>query len=67
MIQNLRNLLRNHQKYIAGQYAEDEKYAHPAQEQFLAEMNALLVRDAEEYYRTMMAYDAKSWNLRLVL
>lgn len=30
----------------------------------MAEMNALVVRDAEEYYRTMMTEDAKSWNLR---
>lgn len=27
-------------------------------------MNALVVRDAEEYYRTMMEEDAISWNLR---
>lgn len=32
----------------------------------MAEMNALVVRDAEEYYRTMMAEDTKSWNLRCV-
>lgn len=66
VIQNLHNLLCNHEKYIAEQYAEDGKYGHPAQEQFVAEMNALVVRDAEEYYRTMMSEDTKSWNLRSV-
>lgn len=30
----------------------------------MAEMNALVVRDAEEYYRTMMSEDTLSWNLR---
>lgn len=39
---------------------------HPALEQFVAEMNALLVRDAEEYYRAMMQEDPKSWNIRSV-
>lgn len=39
---------------------------HPALEQFVAEMNALLVRDAEEYYRAMMHEDSKSWNIRSV-
>lgn len=32
--------------------------------QFHAEMNALLVRDAESYYRTMFRGRVKSWNLR---
>ena len=31
---------------------------------FLAEQNATVVRDAEEYYRTMFAGPAPSWNLR---
>ncbi|KAA8895954.1 hypothetical protein FN846DRAFT_817669 [Sphaerosporella brunnea] len=31
---------------------------------FEAEMNALTVRDAEKYYRTMMREDEKSWNIR---
>lgn len=30
----------------------------------MAETNALVVRDAEEYYRTMLTHDTKSWNLR---
>jgi erythromycin esterase-like protein len=33
-------------------------------EQFHAEMNALVVRDAEAYYRTMFRGRIKSWNLR---
>ncbi|KAI0815276.1 hypothetical protein BC629DRAFT_1645253 [Irpex lacteus] len=64
VIQNLHKLLRNHQRYIAEQYSKHGQYEHPSQEQFMAEMNALVVRDAEEYYRTMMAEDTKSWNLR---
>ena len=32
----------------------------------MAEMNALFVKDAEEYYRTMMTEDVLSWNLRCV-
>ena len=32
----------------------------------MAEMNALVVRDAEEYYRLMMTEDAVTWNLRYV-
>lgn len=43
---------------------EDGRYGHPAEEQFMAEMNALVVRDAEEYYRMMMQEDSTSWNLR---
>ena len=31
---------------------------------FDAEQNARLVRDAEEYYRTMMKHDVSSWNIR---
>ncbi|KAI0094600.1 hypothetical protein BDY19DRAFT_982048 [Irpex rosettiformis] len=64
VIRNLHDLLRNHQRYIAEQFEKDGQFGHPAQEQFMAEMNALVVRDAEEYYRTMMAEDTKSWNLR---
>ncbi len=39
----------------------------PREEQFVAEMNALVVKDAEEYYRTMMTEDVLSWNLRSVI
>ena len=31
---------------------------------FFAEQNALLVRDAEEYYQQMYRADVSSWNLR---
>jgi len=66
VIQTLRNLLCNHQRYIEEQFSVEERSVggHPAEEQFMAEMNALLVRDAEEYYRTMMKENAISWNLR---
>jgi len=35
-----------------------------AEEYFSAEMNALVVRDAEHYYRTMLQANVSSWNLR---
>jgi len=34
------------------------------EEAWVAKMNALLVKDAEEYYRCMMQEDVKTWNLR---
>ena len=63
-IQNLHDLLHNSQKYLEDRFSEAGQYWHPSQEQFMAEMNALVVRDAEEYYRTMINEDVKSWNLR---
>jgi erythromycin esterase-like protein len=36
----------------------------PEDDRFVAEMNALTVKDAEKYYRTMMREDTKSWNIR---
>ncbi|KAI0932398.1 hypothetical protein AcV7_000486 [Taiwanofungus camphoratus] len=62
VISNLKNLVANHQRYI-----EEHGLGgggDPAEEQFFAEMNALVVKDAEEYYRTMMTQDVLSWNLR---
>lgn len=38
--------------------------AHARSEAFSAEQNALLVRNAERYYRTMFGNDESSWNLR---
>lgn len=61
VILNLRNLLHNRKKYIEEQGQAD---GHPAEQHFVAEMNAIVVRDAEEYYRTMMSEDTLSWNLR---
>ena len=37
---------------------------HTAEDQFKAEMNALVSRETEEYYRTMLDRDGESWNLR---
>jgi erythromycin esterase-like protein len=37
---------------------------HDRSEAFSAEQNALLVRDAERYYRMMFERDESSWNLR---
>lgn len=38
--------------------------AHDRSEAFSAEQNAVLVRDAERYYRTMFEENESSWNLR---
>jgi erythromycin esterase-like protein len=46
-----------------GQYARLES-GQSADEYFFAEQNARLVRNAEEYYRTMFRGRAESWNLR---
>ena len=35
-----------------------------AEEYFSAEQNAVVVRNAEQYYRTMLQADVSSWNLR---
>ncbi|OCH96563.1 hypothetical protein OBBRIDRAFT_799798 [Obba rivulosa] len=64
VILNLQHLLKNRQKYIDEQMTHGGGFAHPAEEQFVAEMNALVVKDAEEYYRTMLTEDVQSWNLR---
>ena len=47
----------------AGEYAQrDGRVA--SDEQFYAEQNARLIKDAEQYYRSMFAGRAQSWNLR---
>jgi erythromycin esterase-like protein len=41
------------------------RYEHDGREDhFNAEQNALVIRNAEHYYRTMVRGDASSWNLR---
>ena len=41
------------------------KYEHDGREEFFnAEQNALVARNAERYYRTMVRGDAQSWNVR---
>jgi erythromycin esterase-like protein len=41
------------------------KYEHDGREEFFnAEQNALVARNAERYYRTMVRGDAASWNVR---
>ncbi|KAH9946833.1 hypothetical protein B0H21DRAFT_741928 [Amylocystis lapponica] len=65
VIANLKRLLMNRQKYLEEQHAGvDSHYGHLGEDQFVAEMNALVVKDAEEYYRTMLTEDERSWNLR---
>ncbi|TFK83604.1 hypothetical protein K466DRAFT_589596 [Polyporus arcularius HHB13444] len=63
VIENLKALLRDHHRIIEQEMAETND-GRPREEQFVAEMNALVVKDAEEYYRTMMTEDVLSWNLR---
>ncbi|KAI0639240.1 hypothetical protein C8Q77DRAFT_1044978 [Trametes polyzona] len=63
VIDNLKSLLRDRHKIIEKEMGKNP-FSHPHEEQFMAEMNALVVRDAEEYYRTMMTEDVLSWNLR---
>ena len=47
----------------AGEYLRRDGLA-AEDEQFFAEQNAAVVADSEEYYRTMFADHAGSWNLR---
>ena len=47
----------------AGEYARRDGRLEP-DAQFYAEQNALLVRNAEHYYRAMFASRVDSWNLR---
>jgi erythromycin esterase-like protein len=58
VITQLVELTRNASSYALrdGRLAEDDY--------FYAEQNAQLVRDAEEYYRTMYRAEVSSWNLR---
>ncbi|KDQ63837.1 hypothetical protein JAAARDRAFT_148566, partial [Jaapia argillacea MUCL 33604] len=62
----LQSLLANGQSYISSQLAspEHKRLSHPEEEQFVAEMNALVVKNAEEYYRRMMSEYVATWNLR---
>ncbi|KAI1797722.1 hypothetical protein LXA43DRAFT_1070574 [Ganoderma leucocontextum] len=65
VINNLKMLLLNRQTSLAKRCHATRTGIHPQKEQFVAEMNALVVEDAEEYYRTMMTEDVRSWNLRI--
>jgi len=58
VVAQLVELRRQAEAYLRrdGWVAEDE--------QFYAEQNAVLVRDAEEYYHQMYRADVSSWNLR---
>jgi erythromycin esterase-like protein len=58
VISQLVELRRNAAQYRKG----DRRLA--ADELFCAEQNALVVRNAEEYYRTMFNQQVSSWNLR---
>ena len=46
-------------RQTAGNYPQDGREAH-----FNAEQNALVVRNAEHYYRTMVRGGRESWNIR---
>ncbi len=58
VVAQLLELRRNSEAYLRrdGWIAEDE--------QFVAEQNARVVRDAEEYYHQMYRAEVSSWNLR---
>ncbi len=58
VVETLTDLRRRSESYVHldGVVAEDEY--------FYAEQNARVAKDAEEYYRTMLASDVSSWNLR---
>jgi erythromycin esterase-like protein len=58
VVAQLVHLRRNANDYLRsnGALAEDEL--------FFAEMNAMVVRDAEEYYQQMYRAEVSSWNLR---
>jgi erythromycin esterase-like protein len=58
VVRNLVELRRNAMEYLQhdGQVAADAF--------FFAEQNALVVRNAEEYYRNMFRHEVSSWNLR---
>jgi erythromycin esterase-like protein len=58
VVKNLVDLRRNAMDYLQrdGQIAADAY--------FCAEQNALVVRNAEEYYRNMFRREVSSWNLR---
>ena len=47
-----------------GRAVPDDGRAVPDDEHFYAEQNARLVKNAEEYYRSMFAARVSSWNLR---
>ncbi|KAI9143444.1 hypothetical protein BKA69DRAFT_1061936 [Paraphysoderma sedebokerense] len=58
----LRDLLRKRNDYLMKQF---DAFPGPKEEpQFVAEVNALVVKDAEKYYRSMIAEDEVSWNIR---
>ncbi|KAI0670067.1 hypothetical protein C8Q78DRAFT_165939 [Trametes maxima] len=63
VIANLKSLLRNRNDILEKELRLTQN-GHPREQQFVAEINALVVKDAEEYYRTMMTEDVLSWNLR---
>jgi erythromycin esterase len=51
-------------KYTAYRKTEGDILNDKEEEYFNAEQNAIVAKDAERYYRTMMRGDANSWNLR---
>jgi erythromycin esterase-like protein len=57
----VRQLVELHRKG-AEYVSRDGRFAHD--EQFFAEQNARLVKNAEQYYRSMFLGDVSTWNLR---
>ncbi|TFK57397.1 hypothetical protein OE88DRAFT_129051 [Heliocybe sulcata] len=64
VVKVLEDLVKKNKQYIDDQLPDGaNRTTHPREEQFMAEMNALVVKDSEEYYRKMMS-DEDTWNLR---
>lgn len=54
----------NRRQEILEQEMAKSKNGHLREDQIVAEMNALVVKNAEEYHRPMMTEDVRSCNLR---
>ncbi|KAL1917547.1 uncharacterized protein VTP21DRAFT_3940 [Calcarisporiella thermophila] len=64
VINVLRDLLRKRQDYIWKNVDEAGNSIPSEESQFVSEINAQVVVDAEEYYRNLLREDVKSWNIR---
>ncbi|KAJ3295831.1 hypothetical protein HK104_002258 [Borealophlyctis nickersoniae] len=62
VLQVLKDLLEKDAQNVIQGVKGDTDYER--EEKWVAKMNALVVKDAEEYYRCMMKEDVKTWNIR---
>lgn len=56
--------LMNRRQEVLEQEMAKNKNGHLREDQIVAEMNALVVKNAEEYHRPMMTEDVRCCNLR---